>query len=377
MQRRTWLLLLGAPAALWVVRRNLLPAPKPATSILDFIGDQAPSSLFSRVTGARPFSFPADHAAHPDYRHEWWYFTGNLQDSAGRQFGFQLTFFRFALTALEPTARSAWATRHALLGHFALTDVDAQRFHAFQRLVRPVLELAGTTQRPVSIWIKNWRATLEEIPAPHWTLEAAEGFQKLALTLKPAKPYVPQGDAGYSRKSAGPGNASYYYSNTRLLAEGWLELQGTRLAVTGQAWLDREWGTNALAGEILGWDWFGLQLSDGTELTLYLLRRHDGTWTSFSAGSWVGSEGKVTQLSADDFSVRVKNHWRSKQTYVTYPAAWQIEIPRLHCELEIAPLFEAQEWTSPFRYWEGNVKIKGTRDGHPLGGVGYVELTGY
>ena len=199
--------MLGAPAALWVAREVRAPAPSPANSILDVLGEHAPAAHYARVIGARPFSFPADHAAHPAYRHEWWYFTGNLHNAAGRRFGFQLTFFRFAFSPTEPTARSAWATRQAMLGHFAVTDVEAQRFHSVQRLARPVLGLAGTAQRPVRVWIKNWHATLAEQPDPHWLLEAADGLQKLALTLKPAKSYVSQGDAGYSRKGAGLGNA--------------------------------------------------------------------------------------------------------------------------------------------------------------------------
>lgn len=377
MNRRHWLLLIGAPVALWLTRGKFYSTPLPSRSITDFLGDQASANQYQRVTGARQFSFPEDHAAHPDYQHEWWYFTGNLRASTGRAFGFQLTFFRFAFSPTDPTSRSAWATRQALLGHFALTDVENQRFHAFQRLERPVLGLAGLARRPFSIWIKNWRATLDERQDMRWTLEATQEHKTLALQVTPTKAYVPQGANGYSVKGPEPGNASHYYSSTRMLAQGFIELDGTRFEVTGQAWLDREWGSGALASGVIGWDWFGLQLFDGSELTLYLLRKKNGSRTPFSAGSWVSSDGSMTRLSVADFSVRILRHWRSTQTHATYPAGWQLNIPRLKLSLEVEPLLAAQEWTQLIRYWEGNVRVKGTRDGHPIGGAGYVELTGY
>lgn len=377
MNRRHWMFVIGASTALWAVRRNFYATLPPPASITDLLGHPPSSLQYPRVTGPRQFSFPEDHAAHPDFQHEWWYFTGNLRDSTGRAFGFQLTFFRFAFSPKDPVSISAWATRQAMLGHFALTDVLNQRFHAFQRLERPVLGLAGMQRQPVRIWIRNWRASLDDRQGNRWTLEAAQKRKKLALQVTSTKACVLQGEEGYSRKGQERGNGSHYYSLTRMHAQGHLELDGARFEVTGHAWLDREWGTSALPSDVIGWDWFGLQLGDGSELTLYLLRKQDGSRTPFSAGSWVAPDGRITRLSDTDFSVRVTDRWRSPLTRAIYPAGWQLSIPRLKLSLAIKPRLNAQEWTQLFRYWEGNVMLRGAREGHAIGGTGYVELTGY
>lgn len=376
MRKRHFLGLLALPPALWAVHRfkGLQQAtPNPLQGLLG--GEAGPE--FRRVTGPEPFDFPTDHAAHPDFRHEWWYFTGNLQGNDQRQFGFQLTFFRFAVQPRERASTSAWNTRQAMLGHFALTDVQQQRFLPEQRLERPALGIAGMSHSPANVWMRDWRARHHSQHQETWELEAHAPSQGLKLMLSPAKAYVGQGAHGFSRKGPGPGNASRYYSATRLVAKGQITLMDDQHDVTGLAWLDREWGTSALAAGTRGWDWFGLQLDDGTDLMVYLLRQEDGKPSRFSAGSLVRADGGIIALDVSDLSLEVLDTWISPRGGRRYPAGWRLRIDKLALDLRITPRVADQEWLGFVRYWEGSVHLAGTHAGRAVTGLGYTELTGY
>lgn len=344
-------------------------------SITRVLGPDADAAGHARVYAPRPFRFPDDHAAHPDYRHEWWYFTGNLASPAGRSFGFQLTFFRFALRATPAHEESALSTRHALLGHFAVTDITSGTFQAFQRLERPVLGISGWAEHPPQVWLRDWRMSL--LNDTRWSLQATAPDVGLSLTVESTKPVIAQGVDGYSRKGTDPGNASLYYSQTRLEARGAITLREVRHPVTGHAWLDREWGSSALDAGTVGWDWFGLQCSDGSELMLYVLRNADGGLGAFSAGSWCAPDGHVVPLARAAFAVRPRAHWRSPSTGTRYPSRWEIEVPALGLKLDVSARVPDQEWRALFRYWEGCVEFRGSRSGLALHGTGYAELTGY
>jgi predicted secreted hydrolase len=333
----------------------------------------------------REFSFPGDHGPHPEYRNEWWYMTGNLDSARGKRFGFELTIFRFALAAaedleektLEPkTTVSAWATRQVYIGHFAVTDVDAERFHVAQRYARGALQLAGAESRPFRVWVEDWN--LRDAPSGRraWNLYAADRGVELSLSLEALKAPVLNGIEGLSQKSSVRGNASYYYSVPRLRAQGSLLIAGNRHEVSGLAWLDREWGSSGLSREQEGWDWFALQLSDGSDLMYYKLRRTDGNDDSHSAGTWMPGDGESAYLSRDDVTIEVRDFWDSPQGG-RYPMAWTISIPRLDLDLRVDPVLEAQELRTGVRYWEGAVDVAGTRSGRKIDGRGYVELTGY
>jgi predicted secreted hydrolase len=196
------------------------------------------------------------------------------------------------------------------------------------------------------------------------------------LRLEPVKPVVLQGDDGLSLKGPEPGNASYYYSLTRLAARGTVEVDGRPAPVRGWAWLDREWGTSALGPELEGWDWFALQLDDDTELMYYRFRRQDGETDPLSRGSFVHPDGRVTPLRADDVVLEPAGRWRSPRGG-DYPSGWRLRVPALGLELGIDPLLDDQEVDLSFRYWEGAVAVDGNRGGAPVSGRGYVELTGY
>jgi predicted secreted hydrolase len=326
-------------------------------------------AAFARVLAPRPLVFPEDHGPHPDFRTEWWYYTGNLTTATGRHVGFQLTFFRVALAPAEEPRASAWATRQLYIAHFAVTDTASSRFHAASRTSRGALGLAGAQPEPFRVWIESWSAEGE---GGATRLRAQEGDVAIDLTVSPAKPVVLQGDGGLSRKGPEPGNASLYYSFTRMLTRGTVRLGGEALEVSGAAWMDREWSTSALGAGVEGWDWFAVQLDDGRELMVYLLRRRDGTVDPFSAGTLVAADGIVRRLEAADVRVERLAHWASPHSGVRYPARWRLSVPSAELQLELEPRLPDQELRVGTRYWEGAVGVAGSS-----GGRGYVELVGY
>lgn len=337
----------------------------------------ADPSGFSRADSPRAIRFPDDHGAHPDFQTEWWYFTGNLQAADGRWFGYQLTFFRRAL--LPPAERveraSDWATGQVYMAHFALADAAEQRFQAFERLSRGAVGLAGAQATPFAVWLEDWRVETDAQGRYHLT--AAQQGVTLDLLLIDRKGPVLQGDQGYSRKGSEPGNASYYYSLTRLESAGTVEVEGQSLPVSGLSWMDHEWSTSALSAGQVGWDWFSLQLDDGSELMVFQLRRQDGSSDTYSAGAYIAPDGRVTPLGRDDFIIQALDTWKSRRSGATYPAGWRLEVPVLGLKLEIEPRLADQELDVSYRYWEGAVAARGARAGRQVSAGGYVELTGY
>lgn len=345
---------------------------------------------FSRAYGPRPLAFPRDHGPHPDFRTEWWYYTGNLATAAGRHVGFQLTFFRTALAppdGLVPVAGgSAWRASQLYLAHFALTDTAGRRFYADSRLSREALGLAGARVQPFHVWVEDWSAEerggaggqeTRDAGALPVHLRAAQRDVAIDLVLDPGKPATLQGERGWSAKGPEPGNASYYYSFTRLPAHGTVRIGPESLAVSGLAWMDREWSTSALGPQLAGWDWFALQLDDGRDVMIYRLRRRDGSAAPESAGTIVAVDGDTQSLTAADVAIDVLDHWTSPASGVRYPARWRLAIARADLALAIAPRLADQELIVGTRYWEGAVGVGGTAAGRPIGGRGYVELVGY
>ncbi len=362
-------------AVLWWVLR---PARVPQEARLDVaaaLGGVADAG-FARAERPRAFRFPEDHGPHPAFRNEWWYFTGNLKADDGRRFGYELSLFRVALATQVPQRVSAWATNQVYMGHFALTDARGQNFHFVERFARGALGLAGAGRAPFAVWIEDWRVEADAADPARWWLTAADGDAGVALQLTPAKPVVLQGERGLSRKSAEPGNASYYYSIPRLDTDGTVTIAGEPVAVRGSSWLDREWSTSALGPDLAGWDWFALQLDDGRELMFYQLRRRYGGIDPFSAGVFIDRNGDSTPLRAQDVGVEVTERWTSPRGGV-YPARWRLTVPALDLALDIKPVLADQELMVSVRYWEGAVDARGVERGRALRGVGYVELTGY
>jgi len=361
--------------AAWRLAR--LPAPPASTVAVGeaLAGESAEG--FARAVAPRAFVFPLDHGPHPEFRTEWWYYTGNLRDPSGRHFGFQLTFFRIALAATMPPRASAWASRDAYLAHFALTDTAGQRFSAAGRSSRGALALAGARAQPFKVWVEDWSAEGLAGDAAAVRLQAADGDVAIDLRLQSAKGVVPQGERGLDRKGPEPGNASHYYSLTRMSAIGRVAARGASFEVSGLAWMDREWGTSALGPELVGWDWMALQLDDGREVMLYHLRRADGRPDRFSGGSLIAVDGSSRRLTPSEFRLEVLDTWSSPRDGTRYPSRWRVTIPREALEVEVIPRLADQELVLSVRYWEGAVRAQGHAGGRPVGGVGYAELVGY
>ncbi len=332
---------------------------------------------FARAYKPQAFSFPSDHGPHNQFRSEWWYFTGNLKNPQGRQFGYELTFFRFALKPDLPESKSAWRSNQMYMAHLTLTDVEANRFYTDERFSRAGNDLAGASNKSYQVWLYDWSAKTEgEIDFP-LRLHANSNDFAIDLLLTSPKGYVLQGNQGLSQKSPEPGNASYYYSYPRLETNGTVSVGGKPFSVTGTSWMDREWSTSALSNEQSGWDWFALQLSDNTELMFYQLRRKDGQHDRNSSGSYITADNSKISLKDHDATITPLDNWKSPNSNITYPSRWRLTVPSQALELEIVPLINDQELNVSYRYWEGAVKVTGTKQGKPISGQGYVELAGY
>ncbi len=345
-------------------------------SVTEALGGDGTSG-FAQAMAPRTFSFPADHGPHPEYRIEWWYFTGNLGTPEGRRFGYELTFFRTALAPEAAERESRWGTRQVYTAHLALSDIASGRFHAFQRFSREAVGLAGAQAQPFRVWLEDWSAQSTGQDALPLRLRASQGDVAIELVLDSSKTPVLHGEGGLSRKGSAPGNASYYYSLTRMPTSGTVRVAGQTFAVSGLSWMDREWSTSALEAGQVGWDWFSLQLDDGREVMFYRLRRQDGTSDPHSSGTLVMADGQARHLALADVRLDVLDYWQSPLDGTRYPSRWQLAIPGEGLELEIVPSMPDQELDLAVRYWEGAAQASGTADGQPIAGQGYVELTGY
>jgi len=330
---------------------------------------------FTRADSPRRFVFPDDHAAHPDFRNEWWYLTGNLEAANGDRFGYQLTLFRIALAPGTPESESAWATHQVWMGHVAVTDItNADHRHA-ERYARGAVGLAGQSMQPFRVWLEDWQIRGDADGSFPWTIDVDAGNFALQLSVDPIREAILQGDKGLSQKGAAPGNASYYYSITRLATRGEVRIDDDTRAVSGMSWLDREWSTSALGDEQAGWDWFSLQLDSGEDLMVYRLRKNDGSKDEHSAGAWVDAQGVSETLQANDFSLREERFWTSDSGR-RYPVAWTLDTNGRSPTLRIEALLDDQEMSTSIRYWEGAVRIEAAATGQHLG-RGYLEMTGY
>lgn len=338
-------------------------------------GDAA--QAFARVEEPRELIFPADHGLHDEYRTEWWYFTGNIDDGEGQRFGYQLTFFRFRPKADETGGASRWRTEHFYMAHFALTDINNEKIYAFERFSRGAAGLAGANTDRFHVWLDDWSAGTASLETFPLRVRAREDRIALDLSLQQGKAVVLHGDDGVSLKNDEPGNASYYYSYTRMPTEGRVSVGDVTYLVRGNSWMDREWSSSALGKEQLGWDWFALQLSNDHELMYYRFRRADNAPDRFSYGAVVLPGGYVSRLGFDQVELDVLDTWASPGSGVIYPSAWRLRVPEHELDLSIRPVLADQELDLSFRYWEGAVEFDGTLGASDVGGRGYVELTGY
>jgi len=338
-------------------------------------------SRFKRVTGPVELRFPDDHARHDDFQNEWWYFTGNLEGDDGRRFGFQYTLFRFHLGSTadvvsdadqvpNKSTASAWDSEQMWMAHFAISDLDSERFYSEERFARDALALAGATSQ--RWWLGSWEVVASD---NGWKLQALAESMGLELQLVPSRSKVLQGEQGYSRKGPKPGQASHYYSHTRLDVSGRLEVDGWSGQVKGLAWLDREWGSGQLDASQTGWDWFALHFDDGRDLMVFQLRGLDGQPSGFASGSLVWPDGHYQILSGNDFTMQPGRRWRD-ELGVEWPMSWSIDLPQHDIAITVEAAFDNQRWRASVPYWEGMVDIINQNNGAEIG-RGYMELSGY
>ena len=333
---------------------------------------------FRRALPGYVYRFPADHAAHPEFRTEWWYYTGHLSTAKGRNFGFQLTFFRHAVRPPSIQSKSNWALHTLYFAHFAVTDEKENNYRFQEKVSRGALGIAGADSDIYRVWVEDWEVSLQ---GNKHNLKAGNKDMGVDLTLVPSKSPVIHGENGVSQKAVGEGYASHYYSLTRMQARGVLDWEGQSYEVQGLAWMDHEFGSNQLRDYQVGWDWFSVQLQNQTELMIYIIRHKDGKPDPTSSGTFVYPDGRTEHLPLETFGVRVLGSWRSKKTGTTYPSGWLIRVPSKQLELRLIPTVRDQELTTRkstlVNYWEGGVRVEGKLEGQDVHGRGYVELTGY
>jgi len=345
---------------------------------------------FQRVLFPQPINFPQDFGPHPDFQTEWWYYTGNLDSQDGRHFGYQLTFFRRALQPADkiPARRSDWATHQVYMAHFALTDVAGEQYQAAERLSRGAAGLAGAQDEPFQVWLEDWQvnANGQDTYQIRARAEGSNGRQfAINLNLVDLKGPVLQGDRGFSIKGPEPGQASYYFSQTRLKTSGTIQAGDEKVEVQGYSWMDHEYSTSSLSEQQVGWDWFAMQFQQAdvgplpqlSELMVFQIRRADGSRDPFSSGTLIYPGGNTQRLDQDQFQIEVLDYWQSPHSGATYPAGWSIQIPEAELYLTVTPYLADQELNVSYAYWEGAVHITGSIQGSQVSGSGYVELTGY
>jgi predicted secreted hydrolase len=337
---------------------------------------------FTPATEAYRYEFPRDHGSHGTFRTEWWYYTGNLTSKDGHEFGYQLTFFRRGIPLDQvKTLPSKWSITQLYLAHFAVTDLSKKQFHYAEKLSRAGLGKAGAEANHLQVWIDDWRAASTSTQPDLHILKAAEGGLAIQFELSPKKALVVHGTAGISRKGVEPGQASHYYSFTRMATAGRLTIGNASFEVTGTSWMDHEFGSADLGKDLVGWDWFSVQLDNQTELMLYRLRRTDGSADPVSSGTFIDHDGQAHHLSIGDFTLEPSTYWTSPTSRAVYPQRWRLIIPSKQISLDLVPRMAEQELSTTrstqVTYWEGAIQATGTAQGQPIHGHGYMELTGY
>lgn len=326
---------------------------------------------YGRVVPGHGLHFPRDYGAHPEFRTEWWYVTGWVADSDGNPYGVQVTFFRNRPGVAETNA-SAFAPRQLVFAHTALADPRIARLRHDQRAARVGFGLAGVDELATRAWIDDW--SLVRVDDAYVARISAREFA-LDLVFTPTQPLLAHGDAGYSRKGGALSQASYYYSEPGLRVSGSILLANAKRTVSGTAWLDHEWSSVAMAPEAVGWDWLGINLSEGGALMMFRMRDARGG-TVWAGGTLRSADGRVRTLEPDDVRFAPSRLWRSPRTGIEYPVAMAIDAGGIAMTLE--PLFDDQELDSRAStgtmYWEGAVHAR--QSGREVG-RGYLELTGY
>jgi predicted secreted hydrolase len=336
----------------------------------------ADETTWLQVQPGVEFHFPRDHGSHPNYQTEWWYVTGQVADEKGNEFGYQFTIFRFGIIHETNDNDANLTPQHLLAGHLAIADINKQTFTKAERIRRAGAGFAEASETELHSWIGDW--DIQQDDKGVITISAADQDKGISIqfTLTPEKDPIFHGDHGYSQKGEEVGNASAYYSWTRLKTNGQLTIQDQTFKVHGDSWFDHEYGSSQLGDDTAGWDWFGLHLDDGSELMLYQLRKKEGGAIPQSSATIVNADGESIQINQEDWSLLPLSYWTSKETKAKYPIQWRLQIPSHHIDMTIQAKVNQSEMvtneSTNVTYWEGPVGISGSHSGS-----GYMELTGY
>jgi len=336
---------------------------------------------FAPVVPGRIWNFPRDHGAHPEFKTEWWYFTGHLRDANGRVFGFQWTVFRNSLPtpeSLPAEDRSAWRSGQVYLGHLALSDLKRGQFYYEESAARDALGMASASTSDFQVQLPGFSGGSQD---KTWKIHGTRGPIVLDLSLNAPPQVVFHGEAGYSPKSQEAGYASYYYSIPVLPAKGTVQLLDQSWQVEGVAWMDHEFGSGKLAPNQSGWDWMGLPLGGKSALMIYRLRDRLDRKGDFLSGTYIDSSGISHRLQASELRLTPSQEWTSPRSRGVYPLKWLVEIPAYGVNLTVSADFADQELetrrSTQVTYWEGSVSIGGKVGSETVQSQGYLEMTGY
>lgn len=329
-----------------------------------------------------PVNLPRDLYAHSHAQTEWWYYTGHAETESGRRFGFELVFFKrrtdldkFSVVPLRLLGNPIY------FAHFAVTDIDRKKFrYAHRKSANGIFDApANTSENHYYLRIDDW--SVRESNDSH-IVRAAMRDIVFEATLTPQKPVILNGEEegkGVSYKDAG--EASRYFSYTRMAVEGDISWHGTTEHFKGSAWMDREFGTWTPTENQKGWDWFSIQLDNNCELMCYQLRNSTNQVSPYSSGAFINENGERTHLKNDDFTIEPIGYWKSPHSGATYPSGWKLSVPKIALDLTVTPVMEDQELDSRgstmIIYWEGACVVEGKAGDAPISGRAYVELVGY
>ena len=334
---------------------------------------------YSKADRPIKFIFPDDHGSHNDFKLEWWYFTGNLKSKDGNKFGYQFTIFRNALSPDSITIQSGFSSKQLYFSHFTISDIADNHFYYDEQYARGIKGVGSSNYNPLEIRVNDWTIKgnyNQDYSKPDFFLKAVSSVgNSIDLRLIPLKDVVLHGDSGWSKKSNDPGNASYYYSISRLLTKGKIKVNGKDYEVDGLSWFDREWSSGSLSMNQVGWDWFSIQLSDGTDIMFFKLRDKSGI-TDFAKGTIIYPFAGSKNLPGEDVKIHTINYFTTNDG-IKYPSEWELEIPSESIKLIIKTQIPDQELKLAVRYYEGSINITGSNKSNLISGNGYIEMTGY
>ena len=348
--------------ALNLLRRRLL-----LSGLAGLTGLQSPA----RALPLKTLLFPRDRGAHPEFRTEWWYITGQAM-SGRRVFGFQLTFFRSRVDATQDMS-SKFAARQLLFAHAAITDVQGKKLWHDQRIARDGFGVASASEQDMRIKLRDWSL---QAAGGNYVAELPAADFALNLQFAETQAVLLQGNKGLSRKGPEKKQASYYYSLPQLTTRGTLQIKGESFEVSGKAWLDHEWSAEVLHPLATGWDWIGMNLDDGSALTAFRLRDKDGN-ALWDGGSFRPAKSDLYTFSHGEVVFKPVRRWKSPLSQASYPVEWIVRTPADF--YTVRALIDNQELDSRNStgaiYWEGLSELIDS-NGKRVGS-GYLEMTGY